>query len=74
MIPHPEDGAGPRKFPTQGHDKDHQEIAAATGGWDLETLGEAGFEEIKKSVTKRQNTFTQYIATRLILDLCERCT
>ena len=33
--PHPEDGAGPGKFPTQGREEDHREIAAATGGWDL---------------------------------------
>ena len=37
-------------------------------------MGEVGFEGIRKSVTRRQNTFTQYIATRPILDLCERAT
>ena len=29
-----------------------------------ETLGEAGFEGIRKSVTRRQNTVTQYILTQ----------
>ena len=37
-----------------------------------ETMGEAGFKEIRKSVTRRQNTVAQYIATQPILDLCER--
>ena len=35
-------------------------------------MGEAGFKGIKKSITRRQNTIAQYIATRPILDLCER--
>ena len=46
------------------------------GSWDYpplaEALGEAGLEGIRKSITWRQNTVTQYIATRPILDLCER--
>ena len=33
---------------------------------------EAGLEGIRKSVTRRQNTAAQYIATRPILDLFER--
>ena len=33
---------------------------------------EAGFERIGTYVTRRQNTVAQYIATRPILDLCER--
>ena len=37
-------------------------------------MGEAGFEGIRNLVTRRQNTVTQYIATRPILDLCERTT
>ena len=37
-------------------------------------MGEAGFKGIIKSVTRRQNTDAQYIAMRLILDLCERST
>ena len=37
-------------------------------------MREAGFEEISKSVMRRQNTVAQYIATRPILDLCERVT
>ena len=40
----------------------------------VEAMGEAGFEEIRKLVTRRQNTFTQCIATQTILDLCERAT
>ena len=39
-----------------------------------EALGEAGMEGIRKSVTRTQNTFAQYIVTRPILDLCERAT
>ena len=35
---------------------------------------EAGFEGIGKSITRRQNTVAQYIATQPILDLCERAT
>ena len=34
-------------------------------------MQEAGFEEIPKAITSRQNKVAQYIATRLILDLCE---
>ena len=37
-------------------------------------MGEAGFKEIRKSFTRRQNTVAQYIATQPILDLCERAT
>ena len=48
------------------------------GSWDCpplaEALGEAGLEGIRKSITRRQNTFAQYIAMRPILDLCERAT
>ena len=48
------------------------------GSWACLTLekamGAAGFEGIRKSVTRRHNTFTQYIATRPIMDLCERST
>ena len=43
------------------------------GSWDYpplaEALGEAGLEGIRKSVTSMHNTVTQYIATRLIIDL-----
>ena len=39
-----------------------------------EVMGEAGFEGISKSVTRRQNTVVQYTAKRPILDLCERST
>ena len=35
-----------------------------------EAMIEAGFEGIRQSITRRQNTVAQYIATRLILDLC----
>ena len=34
-------------------------------------MGEAAFEGIRKSIMRRQNTVAQYIATRLILYLCE---
>ena len=37
-------------------------------------MGEAGFEGIRKSETRRQNTVAKYIATRTILDLCEQST
>ena len=39
-----------------------------------EAMGEAGFEGIRKSVTRTHNKVAQYIATRPILDLCERST
>ena len=32
---------------------------------------EAGFEGIRKYITRRQNTVAQYIVTRPTLDLCE---
>ena len=37
-------------------------------------MREAGFAGIRKSNTRRQNTVAHYIATRPILDLCERTT
>ena len=37
-------------------------------------MREAGFEEIRKSITRRHNTVAQYIATRPILDLREQDT
>ena len=51
-------------------------------GWDgkwfypslREAMREAGFEEIRKSITRRQNTVAQYIVTRPILDLREQDT
>ena len=36
------------------------------------SMEEAGFKEIGTYVTRRQNKVAQYIATRPILDLCER--
>ena len=39
-----------------------------------EALGGAGIEGIRKSVTRRQNTVAQYIATQPIMELCERAT
>ena len=46
------------------------------GSWEYpsleEEMMEAGFKGIRKYVTRRQNTVAQYIATRPILDLCER--
>ena len=35
-------------------------------------MAEAGFKGIGTYVTRRQNMVAQYIATRPILDLCER--
>ena len=37
-------------------------------------MGEAGFEGIRKSVTRMYNTVAQYIAMQQILDLCEWST
>ena len=37
-------------------------------------MREVGFEGIRKAITRRQNTVAQYIATRPILELCERAT
>ena len=37
-------------------------------------MKEAGFSEIRKSITNGQNTVAQYITTRPILELCERTT
>ena len=34
-------------------------------------MKEAGFKEIRVLITNRQNTVTQYIATRPLLELCE---
>ena len=48
------------------------------GSWEYppleETMVEAGFEGIITYITRRHNTVAQYIATRLILNLCERST
>ena len=45
------------------------------GKWSYSSLEgameEAGFKEIRTSITNRQNTVAQYIATRPLLDLCE---
>ena len=50
----------------------------ADGSWEYppltESMGEAGFEGIRKLVTRRHNTVVQYIATRLIMDLFEMAT
>ena len=37
-------------------------------------MKEAGLTGVRKSITRRQNTAAQYIATRPLLDLCERAT
>ena len=46
------------------------------GGWEYPPLvaemEEAGFEERGSYILKKQNTVVQYIATRPILDLCEK--
>ena len=39
-----------------------------------EAMREAGFKGIWKTITRRQNTVAQYIATGPILDLCEWAT
>ena len=39
-----------------------------------EAMREAGFDGIRKAVTRMQNMVAQYIATRPILDICERAT
>ena len=79
VVPHPEDGAGPGQFSTQGCKEDHREVAVKPdGSWEYppltEALGKAGFEGIRKLVTRRQNMVAQYIATRTIPDLCKRAT
>ena len=51
-------------------------------GWDgklfypsLEgAMKEAGFTYVRTSINRRQNTVAQYIATRLLLELCEGTT
>ena len=35
-----------------------------------EAMVEAGFKEVDNYVSRHQNTFTQFIVTRLIMDLC----
>ena len=46
------------------------------GSWEYpsleEAMVEAGFEGIGTYITRRQNTVAQYIATRPIIDFCER--
>ena len=37
-------------------------------------MKEAWFTEIRKSITNRQNTVAQYIATRPLMYLCEQTT
>ena len=37
-----------------------------------EAMGEAGFEGIRKYITRRHNTVAQYIVTQPIMELCER--
>ena len=53
-----------------------QPIQRGEGRWEYPWLAaameEAGFEEIGVYITRRQNKFAQYIATRMILDLYER--
>ena len=48
------------------------------GSWEYpplkEAMREAGFERIRHSITRSQNTVAQYIATRPILNLCEQAT
>ena len=57
---------------------DYREAAKKAGveRWEYPPLAaameEAVFEEIGVYIKRRQNTVAQYIATRPILDLCER--
>ena len=55
---------------------DHQESAEAEGIWEYPMVAavikETGFEGIGVYIARRKNTVAQYIATRLILDLCEQ--
>ena len=48
------------------------------GSWEYPPLAgammEVGMVRIRTSITRRHNTVAQYIATRLILDLCEQAT
>ena len=37
-------------------------------------MKEAGFKDVQTSISRRQNTVIQYIATRPLLDLCEGTT
>ena len=37
-------------------------------------MKEAGFTDVRISITRRQNTVAQFIATRSLLDLCEGTT
>ena len=37
-------------------------------------MKEAGFKDVRTSINRKQNTITQYIATRPLMDLCERTT
>ena len=51
-------------------------------GWDgkwhypslVGAMKEAGFTDVRTSITRRQNTVAQFIATRPLLDLCEGTT
>ena len=56
----------------------HREATEETGGWELGLpaigRGNGGSEGIIKSFTRRNNRVAQYIATRPMLDLCERST
>ena len=52
-----------------------QQKCQVYGSWEhplLETtIQEEGFRDMGEYILKKKNTFTQYIATRPILDLCE---
>ena len=76
--PDPPDVSGPVQLSSQGCAKDHRESAEEAGGWDLglsSTGGGNGGSRIRGdrvNVTRRQNTFAQYLATQPIMDLCEQ--
>ena len=74
----PKDRAGAGELYAWCHAQDPWEESAERGGgqWTYpplkEAMREAGFEGIRKAVSRRQNTVAQYITTRPILYLCER--
>ena len=73
----PTNREGTGQLHAQGRAQDHEDTAAERVRWEmvLPLSGGGhkgrGFKEIRKSITNRQKTVAQYIATRPILDLCE---
>ena len=75
-----ENGAGAELLHPWGSATDYREAAAERVGWkwhypSLEgAMKEAGFTDVRTSITRRQNTVTQFFATRPLLDLCKGAT